>query len=138
MPSLEESIMLAVRAHKGQKDKAGAPYILHPLRLMLRMETDTERIVAVLHDVVEDSPYSFEALSKAGYPPEIISALDCLSRRENEPYDTFIERVKTNPLTRKVKLADLEDNMDIKRFKTMTEKDLKRLDAYRKAWNSLK
>jgi len=138
MPSLEESIILAVRAHRGQKDKAGAPYILHPLRLMLRMETDTERTVAVLHDVVEDSPYSLEKLNKAGYPPEIIEALDCLTRRENEPYATFIERVQTNPLALKVKTADLEDNMDIKRFKTMTEKDLERLDTYRKAWNSLK
>lgn len=138
MPSLEEAITLAVGAHRGQKDKAGAPYILHPLRLMLRMETDTERIVAVLHDVIEDSPHSLEELSHEGYPPEITEALDCLTKRENEPYAAFIERVKTNPLARKVKLADLEDNMDIKRFKTMTEKDLERLDAYRKAWNSLK
>jgi (p)ppGpp synthase/HD superfamily hydrolase len=138
MPSLEDAIILAVGAHRGQKDKAGAAYILHPLRLMLRMETDTERIVAVLHDVVEDSPYSLEALNKAGYPPEIIEALDCLTRREKEPYATFIERVKTNPLALKVKTADLEDNMNIKRFKTMTEKDLERIDTYRKAWKSLK
>jgi len=138
MPSLEEAITLAAGAHRGQKDKAGAPYILHPLRLMLRMETDAERIVAVLHDVIEDSHYSLDALNNEGYPPEIIEALDCLSRRENEPYDIFIERVKTNPLARKVKLADLEDNMDAKRLKTMSRKDLDRLHKYQKAWKSLK
>lgn len=138
MPSLEEAIALAVRAHQGQKDKAGAPYILHPLRLMFRMETDTERIVAVLHDVIEDSPHSLEELSHAGYPPEITEALDCLTKRKNEPYAAFIERVKTNPLARKVKLADLEDNLNEKRLKTITSKDLDRLSKYRMAWKSLK
>ena len=93
MPSLEEAISLAVKAHQGQKDKAGASYILHPLRLMTRMETDTERIVAVLHDVIEDSAYSLEELSHEGYPQEIIDALDDLTRRKNEPYDAFIARV---------------------------------------------
>mgnify|MGYP003805835629 FL=1 len=138
MPSLEDAIALAAGAHQGQKDKAGAPYLLHPLRLMFQVETVTERIVAVLHDVIEDSAYSLEELSNMGYPPEIIAALDCLSRRENESYDAFIARVKTNPLARKVKRTDLEDNMDKKRLKTLTHKDIDRLSKYRMAWKSLK
>ena len=138
MPSLEEAISLAAKSHQGQKDKAGAPYILHPLRLMIRMATDTERIVAVLHDVIEDSSISLEELSHEGYPQEIIDALDHLTRRENELYDAFIARVKTNPLALKVKMADLEDNMDVKRLKNITDKDLERLTRYRKAWQSLK
>lgn len=138
MPSLEEAISLAAKAHQGQKDKAGAPYILHPLRLMIRMETDTERIVAVLHDVIEDSCTSLEELSHEGYPQEIIDALDHLTRRENEPYDAFIARVKTNPIALKVKIADLEDNMDVKRLKTVTDEDMDRLNKYLRAWQSLR
>ncbi len=137
MPSLEEAIILAANAHRGQKDKAGAPYILHPLRLMMQMKSETERIVAVLHDLIEDTACSLEELSKAGYSQEILDALDCLTRRHDETYSAFIDRVKENPLAVKVKLADLEDNLNIKRFKNIAEKDLLRLNRYLKAWQSL-
>jgi len=137
MPSLEEAIILAANAHRGQKDKAGAPYILHPLRLMMQMKSETERIAAVLHDLIEDTACSLEELSKAGYSQEILDALDCLTRRHDETYSAFIDRVKENPLAVKVKLADLEDNLNIKRFKNIAEKDLLRLNRYLKAWQSL-
>ena len=137
MATLEDAIQLAVQAHRGQKDKAGAPYILHPLRVMLRMRSDVGRMVAVLHDVLEDTQHTLLDLQQAGYPQRVLEALDCLTRRENETYEEFIERVKANPLARKVKIADLEDNMDIRRISDPQEKDMERLKKYRRAWSDL-
>jgi (p)ppGpp synthase/HD superfamily hydrolase len=137
MAILEGAILLAVQAHQGQKDKAGAPYVLHPLRVMLRMGSDIEMMVAVLHDVLEDTQYTLLDLQQAGYPEEVLEALDCLTRRENETYEEFIERIKTNPLARRVKIADLEDNMDIRRISDPQEKDMERLKRYRRAWSAL-
>lgn len=130
---LEDAIEIAVQAHRGQTDKAGAPYVLHPLRMMCRVETEAEKIVAVLHDVIEDMDWTFEALRDRGFPNEILAALDCLSRREDETYDAFIERAKTNPLARRVKLADLEDNLDISRIETLSPRDMDRLNKYNRA-----
>jgi (p)ppGpp synthase/HD superfamily hydrolase len=114
-PTLEDAIALASQAHRGQVDKAGKPYILHPLRVMLRQEAEAAQIVAVLHDVLEDTGVTLEGLRAAGYRPEICEAVDCLTRRPDEPYDIMISRVAANPLARAVKLADLEDNMDPRR-----------------------
>jgi (p)ppGpp synthase/HD superfamily hydrolase len=138
MPTLEEAIALAVEAHRGQRDKAGQAYILHPLRVMMRLEGETERMVAVLHDVVEDSSYTMERLRGLGYPEEVLDALDRLTRREGETYEAFIERVRPHPLARKVKLADLEDNMDVRRLPVVTAKDAERLARYLAAWSLLK
>ncbi|WNG42442.1 GTP pyrophosphokinase [Archangium violaceum] len=138
MPTLEDAIALAVEAHRGQRDKAGQTYILHPLRVMFRLETETERMVAVLHDVVEDSPWTLERLRELGYPEEVLGALDCLTKREGETYEAFIERVRPHPLARRVKLADLEDNMDVRRLAAVTSKDAERLARYRAAWARLK
>jgi (p)ppGpp synthase/HD superfamily hydrolase len=137
MATLENAIQLAVQAHRGQKDKAGAPYILHPVRVMLHMGTDIEMMAAVLHDVLEDTQYTLLDLQQAGYPQRVLEALDCLTRRENETYEEFIGRIKTNPLARKVKIADLEDNMDIRRISDPQEKDMERLKKYRRAWSDL-
>ena len=137
MATLEDAILLTVQAHQGQKDKAGAPYVLHPLRVMLCMRSDIEMMVAVLHDVVEDTPYTLPDLQRAGYPEQVLEALDRLTRRQNETYEEFIERVKANPLARKVKIADLEDNMDIRRISDLQEKDMERLKRYRRAWSAL-
>ena len=137
MATLEDAIQLAVQAHRGQKDKVGAPYILHPLRVMLRMRSDVGRMVAVLHDVLEDTQYTLLDLQQAGYPQRVLEALDCLTWRENETYEEFIERVKADPLARKVKIADLEDNMDIRRISDPQEKDMERLKKYRRAWSDL-
>jgi len=137
MYTLEDAILLAVEAHRGQKDKAGVPYILHPLRMAFKMQTETEMIVAVLHDVIEDTAVSLANLRQAGFPSAVLEALDCLTRRENESYDAFIARVKENPLARKVKMVDLEDNLDIRRLKHLTESDLKRLQKYLRAWKTI-
>jgi (p)ppGpp synthase/HD superfamily hydrolase len=99
MATLEKAISIAVRAHRGQTDKAGAPYILHPLRLMMRMNSEAARIAAVLHDAVEDSGgrVTLERLGDAGFSKDIVHAVDCLTRRHRERYDDFIARARANP-----------------------------------------
>jgi (p)ppGpp synthase/HD superfamily hydrolase len=138
MPTLEDAILLAVQAHRGQVDKVGQPYALHILRVMFRVETEQERIVAVLHDVIEDTDYTQDHLRELGYSEEVLAALDCLTRRPTETYEQFIERGAANPLARRVKLADLEDNMDIRRLPAITEKDRERLERYIQSWRRLK
>ncbi len=139
MGTLEKAIALATEAHKGQVDKSGQPYILHPLRVMFRLEGENERIVGVLHDVVEDTPITFEQLREMGYNEEVIEGLDGVTRRENETYEQFIERSQQNMLSCRVKLADLEDNMDLRRLpRDLTERDYERLQRYTRAWRKLK
>lgn len=137
---LEKAIFIATQAHaaKGQKDKAGAPYILHPLRMMLRMTTPAEMMAAVLHDVVEDTDWTLDALRREGFPTEVIAALDCLTKRAGEPYEEFIARIAPNDIARRVKLADLEDNMDVKRMTQVTERDILRLNKYLRHWHALR
>lgn len=132
MPSLEDAILLATQAHKGQKDLAGLPYITHPMRLMSMFvlpTEDDERMVAVLHDVVEDTEITLKKLTDLGYPAHIVQALDALSRRNGaldcikrnvplETYFEYIERVALNSLALRVKLADLRDHLDERRVST--------------------
>jgi len=138
MKTLEDAIALAAKAHEGQKDKAGQPYILHPLRLMLKMRSEKERMAAVLHDVVEDTDWTLDRLREEGYPEAVVQAVDCLTRRETESYEEFLARVKTSEIARRVKIADLEDNLDMSRIAHPTEKDLARMERYRKALRELK
>jgi len=138
MPSLEDAISLAAEAHRGQKDKANAPYILHPLRVMLRMETETDRIIAVLHDVVEDTSVTLWDLQIAGYSAEIVEAVKYLTKAKEEEYENFIERIKGNTLAIKIKVADLEDNLNFERIKEPGEDDLKRYEKYRRALATLR
>lgn len=138
MTTLEDAILLATQAHRGQKDKVGQPYILHPLRVMLRVEGEAARTVAVLHDVVEDTPHSLEDLRAMGFGDDVVAAVDSLTRRPDETYEQFVERAATNPLARRVKLADLEDNMDIRRYPDLTERDCERLGRYVRAWHRVK
>jgi len=135
---IEQAIQIAVEAHLGQRDKVGQPYILHPLRMMLRMETDWERIVAILHDVVEDTPITLADLRRAGFPKAVLAPVDCLTKREGESYAQFIQRAKANPIARRVKMADLEDNMDLRRLPRVTAADHKRLEKYRRALAELR
>jgi (p)ppGpp synthase/HD superfamily hydrolase len=137
MPTLEDAIALAAEAHRGQVDKSGQPYILHPLRVMLRCRTDPQRIAAVLHDVVEDTGRTFDDLRGLGYPAEILAALDCLTKREGEPYEAFVERAAADPIARVVKLADIEDNLDLRRLPGVSDKDVDRLARYVRAWRRL-
>jgi (p)ppGpp synthase/HD superfamily hydrolase len=135
---LEKAIAMATDAHKDQKDRYGAPYILHPLRVMERLDTPTEKIVGVLHDVVEDTDWTFEQLTAEGFPQPVIKALEAVTKREGEDYEEFVKRSARNPLATKIKLADLEDNMDLRRMSDITEEDLPRLKKYVKAWRYLK
>ena len=135
---LVKAIQIAVSAHKEQVDKSGQPYILHLIRVMDAGETEQEKICGVLHDLVEDTDWTFEKLKKEGFSEEIISALKCVTKQENEDYDVFINRIKANPLAIKVKLNDLRDNMDITRLVYITEKDTERLNKYLKAYQELK
>ncbi len=137
MADLEDAIALAVQAHRGQKDRAGAPYILHPLRVMFRVETDAEKMAAVLHDVVEDTGWSLDDLRVEGFPEEVVAAVDHLTRRDGEGYDDFVRRAAAHPVARRVKIADLEDNMDVRRTGTVTAEDTERLTRYHRAWRSL-
>ena len=130
---LGKAVRIAAVAHENQVDKAGGAYILHPLRLMARAQTDDERIVALLHDVVEDSDWTLEALAGEGFPPHLVNAIDCLTSRKGEGYDDFITRVLTSPLAVRVKLLDIEDNMDVTRLSELTGKDLERLQKYHMA-----
>ena len=133
MSTLEKAITIAANAHAGQIDKAGAHYILHPLRVMLKLDTVKERIVAVLHDVIEDTAVSFEDLANEGFSPEILEALHSVTRMPDEEYEEFVRRAGENPIGRRVKLADLEDNCDLSRIDTPTERDFARIEKYRKA-----
>lgn len=131
--NLEHAIALAAKAHAGQVDKAGTPYILHPLRMMLRLATLEERMVAVLHDVVEDCGITFEQLRAEGFSDEVVAGVEALTRLEGESYEAFIERAGRSPLGRRVKLADLEDNSDLSRIANPTARDFERLEKYRQA-----
>ena len=138
MSTLQRAIEIATEAHKGQYDKAGNDYIGHPLRVMELGKTENEKIVGVLHDVVEDTDWTFEALAAEGFSEEVIAALRCVTKlSENENYDDFIERVKKNPLAVAVKINDLSDNMDIRRLPYLSDKDVKRLKKYLKAYKRL-
>ena len=138
MSTLVRAIEIASEAHKGQYDKAGNDYIGHPLRVMEMGKTENEKIVGVLHDVVEDTDWTFEALAAEGFSEEVIAALRCVTKlSENENYDDFIERVKKNPLAVAVKINDLSDNMDIRRLPYLSDKDIKRLKKYLKAYKRL-
>ena len=136
--NLEHAIAIATEAHRGQKDKASAPYILHPLRVMLALDGAEERIVGVLHDVVEDggSEWTFERLASEGFAADVIDALRLVTKRpedqgdDMETYLRFVRRTLANPIARRVKLSDIRDNLDVTRMETVTERDAARLNKY--------
>lgn len=134
---LQRAIEIAVEAHRDQVDKAGAPYVLHPLRLMLRVSGNDAMIAAVLHDVVEDTDWTIDRLRREGFSETVLAAIDCLTRRDGETYEEFIERAAVNPVARRVKLADLEDNMDIRRIRMLGPNAHDRLARYHAAWYRL-
>ena len=151
--NLEKAIKIVVEAHTGQVDKGGNPYILHPLRVMLSLNSEAERIVGVLHDVVEDCEgWSWERLKEQGCSDKIIEALKNVSKtleeekqfkemddpdEKMEHYLQFIQRAKTNKIGRNVKAADIRDNLDISRIDDITERDINRLNRYKKALSIL-
>jgi hypothetical protein len=132
MSTLSRAIEIAVIAHAGQTDKAGAPYILHPLRVMLALQGDEDRIVGVLHDVVEDCPgWTPERLRGEGFTEAVLTALAHVTKLPGgEDYPAFIDRCCHNPVARRVKRADLLDNLDVRRLPQVTDRDSRRLNRY--------
>jgi (p)ppGpp synthase/HD superfamily hydrolase len=131
--NLENAIALAAKAHSGQVDKAGAPYILHPLRMMLKLATPEERMAAVLHDVVEDCGVTLDDLRTGGFSEAVVAAVDALTKRDGESYEDFVARAARDAVGRRVKLADLEDNSDLSRIANPTPSDFERLEKYKRA-----
>ena len=139
MITLERAIALAAEAHAGTPDKGGNPYILHPLRVMLAQSSDEARIVAVFHDVLEDvEGWNVERLRVEGFTDSMIEALLALTKREDEMgsdegYMRFVRRAASNPIAKVVKLADLDDNMDVRRLAVVDAKVQSRLEKYSRA-----
>ena len=131
----ERAIEIASTTHAGQTDKGGAPYILHPLRVMLHVAPGAQQIVAVLHDVVEDSEgkITFDDLAREGFSQEVIDGVRAVTRIDGESYEDFIARAALNPVGKAVKLADLAENSDLSRIEAPTQKDLERVEKYRRA-----
>ena len=138
MSTLQKAIEIAITAHQYQTDKSGAPYILHVIRVMNNGKTEVEKICGVLHDIVEDTPWTFEMLQQEGFSEEIINVLKCVTKEsDQEDYDHFIDRILTNKTAIAVKLNDLRDNMDITRLQQITDLDRKRLNKYLRAYRRL-
>ena len=136
--TLEHAIAIAAGAHAGQVDNGGSPYILHALRVMLKVTTLEERIVAVLHDVVEDCDISLEELRQEGFSETVLTAIASVTRVDGETYEDFIARAAQNPIGRVVKRADLEENSDISRIAQPSWDDLERVEKYRRAIGMLR
>jgi hypothetical protein len=140
MATIEKALQIAARAHEGQVDKHGQPYILHPLRVMAAVEGDEARIVAILHDVIEDTSVTAEDLRREGFGEEILAALDRLTHRRDEPYADYVIRCKGHDIARRVKLADLEDNSRLSRAilrPDRIEPDIERVRKYLLAYKFL-
>lgn len=134
MNQLERAIYLAVIAHTGQLDKVGQPYILHPLRVMLSVSTESERVVAILHDVVEDTPWTCEDLLASGFSKYQVEAVRAITKVKGQKYEDYIRQVKVNPLALSVKMADISDNMSPRRLYNLAPEKAEYLkDKYTKA-----
>ena len=134
---LDLAIKIVEKAHTGQIDKAGKPYILHPLTVMAQMEDVESKIVAVLHDAIEDSDLTLTELSQQGFPELIAEAIAAITKLDGELYDDYLLRVMGNAIARKVKIADVSHNMDISRIANPTVKDFQRLEKYQKVLKQL-
>jgi (p)ppGpp synthase/HD superfamily hydrolase len=145
MATLDAAIGLAVEKHRGVLDRAGEPYILHPLRVMMRVRelggSVEAQMVAVLHDVMEDCGVTSADLRALGFSEAVVSGVESVTKRADEEgaeqYQRFVERAAQHPLGRLVKRADLEDNLDVRRNAELTEKDRLRLNRYLRAWRYL-
>ena len=131
------ALELAVEKHKNQTDKAGNPYILHPLHVMENVNSKEGKIVAILHDIIEDTDITENYLLKIGLSKRIVDAVVALTRSEDMDYQEYIKNLSSNPLAKEVKLADLEHNMDLKRLPTLEEKNIERNRKYQIAYHYL-
>lgn len=133
----EKAMQIAINVHREQVDKAGMPYINHPVRVERRCARQEDRLVSLVHDTIEDGDIATEYLLLVGFSQEVVDAVLSVSRKRGEDYFEFIQRCKANPIGRRVKICDLEDNMDITRLNDLTEKDIERLKKYHKAYKIL-
>ena len=129
----EKAYEIAKKAHLGQIDKAGEDYIKHPEKVASFVKTDEEKAVAYLHDVIEDTELTLEDLREYGFSEEVLKAVDVITKKKGQDYQTYLNSVKENKLARVVKLADLRHNSDLTRLTKVTEKDIKRKEKYQKA-----
>ena len=132
-PQTKKAVNLMFEAHKEQRDKSGLPYVFHPFHLAEQMEDETTTVVALLHDIVEDTDCTPDDLRRMGFSEEVCEAIDLMTHREGVPYMEYVKRIKTNPVAVKVKLADLRQNSDLTRMEKPTERDKQRAEKYREA-----
>ena len=136
-PLTKKAMCLCFDAHKEQRDKSGLPYVFHPFHLADQMEDENTTIVALLHDLVEDTPYTLTDLEAMGFPQAAIDAIALMTHADDVPYMDYVAKIKENPIARAVKLADLRHNSDTTRLDTVTDKDLARVEKYRAAMELL-
>lgn len=129
-PSTKKAMCLCFEAHKDQTDKSGVPYVFHPFHVAEQMQDETTTVVALLHDVVEDTDYTLQDLADMGFACEALDALALLTHQKGVPYLEYVARLKVNPIARAVKLADLRHNSDVSRLETVNEAAMKRLEKY--------
>lgn len=132
-PMTKKALKLCFDAHKDQVDKSGLPYVFHPFHLAEQMTDEDTTIVALLHDVVEDTPYTLADLAAMGFEERIVDALRLLTHLDETPYMEYVAQIKPNPVARAVKLADLRHNSDLTRLDAVDQKALERVEKYRKA-----
>jgi len=135
---LQRAIAIAAKAHEGQVDKAGNPYLDHPLFVMKNVNSLEQKIVAVLHDAVEDSELTLDQLRSEGFPEILVSAIEAITKIEGEAYATYLERVIANPIALPVKIADVTHNLDLRRIAHPTEADFQRMAKYKKVLSQLR
>lgn len=128
---LSKALEICYQAHANQVDKAGKPYYLHPIQVALMCNTIDEKVVALLHDVIEDTDYTIDDLIRIGFSKEIIDAIECITKKGNEPYENYIKRVSENPIAKAVKINDITHNSDLTRIKNPTLEDIKRTEKYK-------
>lgn len=136
-PLIELALQRALSAYAGKVDDGGQPYIMHPLRVMATLDDLVSQCVALLHDVIEDGGVTADDLRADGFPEAVVSAVVVLTREEGEPYESYIKRVRSHPLARKVKLKDIEDNLNVLRLGSLSDYHLKRIRKYHSAWKLL-
>lgn len=129
----KKAMKLCFAAHKDQVDKSGMPYVFHPFHLAEQMTDELTTVTALLHDVVEDTPYTLEDLREMQFPEDVLGALTLLTHDDETPYLEYVSRLKSNPIARAVKLADLRHNSDLTRLDQVNEKAQKRVEKYKKA-----
>ena len=132
-PATKKALKLCFEAHKNQLDKSGLPYVFHPFHLAEQMEDEDSTIVALLHDVVEDTPYTLGDLENFGFSPRVIEAIRLMTHERGVPYMQYVARIRENPIARRVKLADLRHNSDLSRLDHVDERARKRAEKYREA-----